>query len=174
MALWILWIPGTINLVISLLVGILNLFIGIGKWFYKILTKNYKYEFLYIAIISGVAIFFEILAINGFQKQQLYTWLGNSPSICMILLDISIGLFIFGLIGYIFMKIGLPTTPYLIGFILGGDLEQYFVDSLKGSGGNLGVFFSRPIGWVIWGLIAISLAYAAYDSRKEKKRMAKA
>ena len=90
-----------INLVISLLVGILNLFIGIGKWFYKILTKNYKYEFLYIAIISGVAIFFEILAINGFQKQQLYTWLGNSPSICMFLLDISIGLFIFGLIGYI-------------------------------------------------------------------------
>ena len=43
-----------INLVISFLVGILNLFIGIGKWFYKILTKNYKYEFLYIAIISGV------------------------------------------------------------------------------------------------------------------------
>lgn len=83
-------------------------------------------------------------------------------------------LLIFGLIGYIFMKIGLPTTPYLIGFILGGDLEQYFIDSLKGSGGNLGVFFSRPIGWVIWGLIAISLVYAAYDSRKEKKRMAKA
>ena len=90
-----------INLVISLLVGILNLFIGIGKWFNKILTKNYKYEFLYIAIISGVAIFFEILAINGFQKQQLYTWLGNSPSICMILLVISGILCVLGLIGYV-------------------------------------------------------------------------
>ncbi|MDF2843791.1 MAG: conserved rane protein of unknown function [Herbinix sp.] len=83
-------------------------------------------------------------------------------------------LLIFGIIGYIFMKIGLPTTPYLIGFILGRDLEKYFIDSLKGSGGNLGVFFTRPIGWVIWVLIAASIAYAIFDSRKTKKQTASA
>jgi putative tricarboxylic transport membrane protein len=83
-------------------------------------------------------------------------------------------LLFFGILGYIFMKIGLPATPYLIGFILGRDLEKYFVDSLKGSGGSLGVFFSRPIGLVIWVLIAASLAYAFYDNRKGKKQAVKA
>lgn len=81
-------------------------------------------------------------------------------------------LLIFGLLGYIFMKIGLPSTPFLIGFILGGDLEKYFIDSLKGSGGSLSVFFTRPLGWVIWGLIAISIAYAIYDNRKLKAQEA--
>jgi putative tricarboxylic transport membrane protein len=83
-------------------------------------------------------------------------------------------LLIFGIIGYIFMKIGLPATPYLIGFILGRDLEKYFIDSLKGSGGSLGVFFSRPIGLVIWVLIAASIVYAMYDSHRDKKKLAKA
>lgn len=83
-------------------------------------------------------------------------------------------LLFFGILGYIFMKIGLPATPYLIGFILGRDLEKYFIDSLKGSGGNLSVFFSRPIGLVIWVLIAASLAYAFYDNRKSRKQAVKA
>ncbi|MDF2821706.1 MAG: conserved rane protein of unknown function [Clostridiales bacterium] len=82
-------------------------------------------------------------------------------------------LLLFGIIGYLFIKFGIPVTPYLIGFILGRDLEKYFIDSLKGSGGNLSIFFSRPIGWVIWGLIFISLAYAYYDNRKAKKQTIK-
>lgn len=81
-------------------------------------------------------------------------------------------LLIFGLLGYLFMKIGLPATPYLIGFILGGDLEKYFIDSLKGASGSLGVFFSRPIALVIWVLIAISIGYAVYDSRRDKIKAA--
>ncbi|MDF2951229.1 MAG: conserved rane protein of unknown function [Anaerocolumna sp.] len=62
-------------------------------------------------------------------------------------------LIIFGIIGYVFSKIGIPVTTFLIGFILGRDLEKYFIDSLKGSGGDLSIFFTRPIGLVIWGLI---------------------
>jgi putative tricarboxylic transport membrane protein len=79
-------------------------------------------------------------------------------------------LIIFGIIGYIFSKIGIPVTTFLIGFILGRDLEKYFIDSLKGSGGDLSIFFTRPIGLVIWGLIIISLAYAMYDNLKDKKQ----
>ena len=55
---------------------------------------------------------------------------------------------------------------------LGDDLEKYFVDSIKGAGGSLSVFFSRPMGWVIWGLIFASIAWAVYDGRREKKRAA--
>lgn len=78
----------------------------------------------------------------------------------------------FGIVGYLFDKLDLPVTTLLIGFILGRDLEKYFIDSLKGSGGDLSVFFSRPIGLVVWGLIFASLAYAFYDNRKHQKKLA--
>lgn len=83
-------------------------------------------------------------------------------------------LFLFGLVGYVFTKMKVPVTTFLIGFILGRDLEKYFVDSLKGSAGSLSVFFSRPIGNFIWVLILISLAYAYYDNRKFSKTIKKA
>ncbi len=75
-------------------------------------------------------------------------------------------LMVFGLVGYLFTKMKIPVTTFLIGFILGRDLEKYFIDSLKGSGGSLSVFFSRPIGNFIWVLIIVSLIYALYDNRK--------
>ncbi|WP_312653807.1 tripartite tricarboxylate transporter permease [Proteiniclasticum sp.] len=83
-------------------------------------------------------------------------------------------LILFGLVGYVFTKMKVPVTTFLIGFILGRDLEKYFVDSLKGSAGSLSVFFSRPIGNFIWVLILISLAYAYYDNRKFSNTLKKA
>ncbi|MCD8083506.1 MAG: tripartite tricarboxylate transporter permease [Clostridiales bacterium] len=76
----------------------------------------------------------------------------------------------FGLVGYIFGKIKIPASCYLIGFILGSDLENYFIQSISASNGSLMVFFTRPIGWVIWVLIFASIAYAIMDDRKSKKK----
>ena len=91
-----------INLVISLVVGILNLFITFGKWFYNKLVKEYKYEFLYIAIISAICIYFSILGLTKVQLEQMYTWMGNSPSfVFIILLVLSVISFVFGLTFYI-------------------------------------------------------------------------
>jgi putative tricarboxylic transport membrane protein len=76
-------------------------------------------------------------------------------------------LIVFGVLGYLFSKFKLPITPFLIGFILGGDLERYFVDALKGSKGDIGVFFSRgPICWFLWLLIIASVVYSFYYNRK--------
>ena len=75
---------GFINIIIGLLVGILNMFISFGLWFYKKLIKKYKHEFLFIVLISGVNLYFSILGLMGKQKEQLYTWLGNSPSFAQI------------------------------------------------------------------------------------------
>ena len=81
-------------------------------------------------------------------------------------------LLIFGVVGYIFGKIKIPASCYLIGFILGKDLENYFIQSVSASNGSLGVFFSRPIGLFIWVLIIVSIAYAIYDDRNTKKKEA--
>ncbi|WP_408010205.1 tripartite tricarboxylate transporter permease [Pseudalkalibacillus sp. A8] len=79
-------------------------------------------------------------------------------------------LLLFGLAGYVFMKIGIQVAPFLIGFILGKELEKYFIDSLKGSGGDLTIFFTKgPIAWMLWVLIAVSIIYAIMDNRKSKR-----
>ena len=54
-------------------------------------------------------------------------------------------LVVFAILGYLFAKLKLPATPFLIGFILGGDLEQYFVDALKGSGGDIILFSDKTL-----------------------------
>ena len=81
-------------------------------------------------------------------------------------------LLIFGVVGYIFGKIKIPASCDLIGFILGKDLENYFIQAVSAANGSLGVFFSRPIGLFIWVLIIISIAYAIYDDRNTKKKEA--
>lgn len=78
------------------------------------------------------------------------------------------GLLLFGAVGYLFKKLHFPSSCFLIGFILGSDLENYFIQAISSRDGSLMVFFSRPIGLVIWVLIAISIGYAVYDSRKSK------
>lgn len=79
----------------------------------------------------------------------------------------------FGLVGYLFGKIKLPASCFLIGFILGKDLENYFIQSITASNGSMLVFFSRPIGWFIWVLIFLSIGYAVYDNKKTKKANAR-
>ncbi len=80
-------------------------------------------------------------------------------------------LIIFGVIGYLCIKLKLPATPFLIGFILGGDLEKYFVDALKGSNGNLSIFFTRgPIAWALWLLILGSIVIAIVSEVRDKEK----
>jgi len=77
-------------------------------------------------------------------------------------------LLIFGIVGYLMGKVGLSTAPFLIGFILGKDLEKYFIEAVKGNHYELSVFFStqRPIALVIWALIIIFLGYSIWDNAK--------
>ena len=78
-------------------------------------------------------------------------------------------LLIFGVIGYLMSKIGLPTAPFLIGFILGGDLETYFLEAVRGNNFSLSPFFNRPLALVIWALILIFVGYSIWDNAKGKK-----
>lgn len=85
-----------------------------------------------------------------------------------VLFDV-VTLVAFGVMAYVFSKFGLPITTFLIGFILGGDLENYFMDAVQGSQGSLTVFFKGPIAWVLWVIIIISLALAIRDDYRETK-----
>ena len=78
-------------------------------------------------------------------------------------------LLLFGLAGWLAPKIGIEVAPFIIGFILGTSAELYFVKSLEAFG-TLTIFFTKsPIAWFLWGLIALSIGYSAYNARKARR-----
>ena len=79
-------------------------------------------------------------------------------------------LLLFGIVGLLIKKFHFPVSCFLIGFILGGDLEDYFIQVLTAYNGSLTGLFVRPMGWVIWALIILSVVYAVLDNRKAKRQ----
>ena len=75
-------------------------------------------------------------------------------------------LLIFGVGGWLAIKLGLEVAPFIIGFILGPSAEIYFVKSLE-SFGDLTIFFTKSwIAMVLWVLIAGSVAGSIALSRR--------
>ncbi|WP_372659551.1 tripartite tricarboxylate transporter permease, partial [Hydrogenophaga sp.] len=78
-------------------------------------------------------------------------------------------LFLFGLFGFVGVKLGLEIAPFIIGFILGPSAEVYFVKSLE-SFGSFSIFFTKsPIAVFLWVLIAVSIGYSVVSARKAKR-----
>lgn len=81
-------------------------------------------------------------------------------------------LLIFGVFGWLAVKIRLEIAPFIIGFILGPSAEIYFVKSLE-SFGTLGIFFTKSwIAVLLWVLIVGSVAASVALSRKAKRERA--
>jgi putative tricarboxylic transport membrane protein len=51
----------------------------------------------------------------------------------------------FGLLGYVFKKLDMPLAPLALTLILGPMMEKALRQSLEMSGGDLSVFFTRPL-----------------------------
>ena len=78
-------------------------------------------------------------------------------------------LLIFGLFGWLVVKLKLEVAPFIIGFILGPSAEVYFVKSLE-SFGDITIFFTKSwIAVVLWLLIIGSVAGSIMLSRRAKQ-----
>ncbi len=81
-------------------------------------------------------------------------------------------LLIFGLFGWLVVKLKLEVAPFIIGFILGPSAEVYFVKSLE-SFGDVSIFFTKSwIAVVLWLLIIGSVAGSIMLSRRAKQNAA--
>ncbi|MBO6866289.1 MAG: tripartite tricarboxylate transporter permease [Thalassococcus sp.] len=81
-------------------------------------------------------------------------------------------LLIFGLFGWLVVKLKLEVAPFIIGFILGPSAEVYFVKSLE-SFGDVTIFFTKSwIAVVLWLLIIGSVAGSIMLSRRAKQNAA--
>jgi putative tricarboxylic transport membrane protein len=64
---------------------------------------------------------------------------------------------LFGLLGYMFSKLGCEAAPMLLAFILGPLMEEYLRRALLISRGNPWVFVQRPISATLLGLAVLAM-----------------
>lgn len=66
---------------------------------------------------------------------------------------------IFGLLGYLFMRLELDAAPLMLGFILGPMLEENFRRAMLLSHGSFTPFLTRPISATLLGVIGIFIVW---------------
>ena len=76
-------------------------------------------------------------------------------------------LLLFGLLGYVLKNFGYPSTPLLIGLVLGDVFEVGLRQGLIMGQGNLLLFVQRPISGALLGIAAIILIWTIYKQGKK-------
>ncbi len=81
---------------------------------------------------------------------------------------------LFGVIGFGFKKFEVPSTPFILGFILGPLAEQNYRRGMMRTNGSFVPFLTSPISAVFLGIAVIVIILAATKPMRQKKKAAKA
>ncbi len=76
---------------------------------------------------------------------------------------------LFGLIGYLLSRLGVPLAPVVLGLILGPLAESNLRQALM-INPNPNLFFTRPISALFLGISLLSIAYSAWQIMRQRKR----
>jgi TctA family transporter len=79
---------------------------------------------------------------------------------------------IFGVIGYLFIKLGAEPAPLLLGFILGPMMEENLRRAMLLSRGDWSVFVTRPLSASLLAVAALLLVVVMLPSIKNKRKEA--
>ena len=131
----------------NLMLVILNLPL-IGIWI-KLLSVPYRWLFPSIVLFCAIGV---------------YSTNNNTFDIWMV--------GIFGLIGYIFHKLGTEPAPLLLGFILGPMMEENLRRALLLSRGDWSVFVTRPLSAGLLAAAALLLIIVLLPAVKNKREEA--
>ena len=131
----------------NLMLIILNLPL-IGIWI-KLLSVPYRWLFPSIVLFCAVGV---------------YSTNNNTFDIWMVAL--------FGVIGYLFIKLGAEPAPLLLGFILGPMMEEYLRRALLLSRGDWSVFVTRPLSAGLLAAAVLLLVIVLLPSVKSKREEA--
>jgi len=78
---------------------------------------------------------------------------------------------IFGVIGYIFLKLGCEGAPFLLGLVLGPQMEEYFRRAMLLSRGDATVFLTRPISaglLIVTALLLLLMLLPNFRKKREE------
>ncbi len=90
-------------------------------------------------------------------------------SISNMVLDFAI-LVIFGLLGLFMKRSGYPTSPMVLGAIVGGAIEEKFRQALMTSNGSYAVFVSEPITIVLAILTVGAILLPIFQKKRAKAK----
>ena len=140
------------GMIVSMWIGNLMLVIinlpMIGMWV-KLLTVPYR--FLAPAILLFCAIGAYSLSNSTFHVYQVA---------------------IFGILGYVFSRLGCEGAPFLLGLVLGPQMEEYFRRAMLLSRGDASVFVTRPISLGLLIATAVLLLLMALPNIKRAREKA--
>lgn len=131
----------------NLMLIILNLPL-IGIWI-KLLSVPYRWLFPSIVLFCAIGV---------------YSTNNNTFDIWMVAL--------FGVIGYLFIKLGTEPAPLLLGFILGPMMEEYLRRALLLSRGDWSVFITRPLSASLLAAAVLLLVIVLLPAVKSKREEA--
>jgi TctA family transporter len=131
----------------NLFLIILNLPL-IGMWV-RIVTVPYHILFPAILVFCGIGVF-------SLKNTEFDVYL-------MVL---------FGLVGYVFIKLDCEPAPMLLAFILGPLMEEYLRRAMLLARGDWTVFFRRPISATLLGLGAVAVIAAGIPALTRKREEA--
>ena len=139
------------GIIVSMWIG--NLFLVIlnlpmvGMWV-RLVSVPYQYLFPAILVFCGIGVFSR-----------------NNTEFDVYLVAL------FGVVGYVFVKLDYEPAPMLLAYILGPMMEEYMWRALLLSRGNPMVFFERPISATMLALAALAIIVAGlpmfYRKREE-------
>jgi putative tricarboxylic transport membrane protein len=92
--------------------------------------------------------------------------LGNSMATVHVLLAS-------GVFGYLMVKFGFPLAPFILGVILGDQIEINLVRSLM-TDSNLWLFVTRPISALLLGMAVASIVLSIWQHRRMQRKAAAA
>jgi putative tricarboxylic transport membrane protein len=78
---------------------------------------------------------------------------------------------LFGMLGYLFVKAGMPAAPFIIGFILGPMAETNLRRGLMLSDGSFVAFLGNPIAATFLGLALAFVLWQVYSALRPKKSL---
>jgi TctA family transporter len=128
----------------NLLLVILNLPL-IGLWV-RLLTVPYQVLFPSIVAFASIGTF--TIALNVFDIYAIV---------------------VFGVIGYVLVKLGCEPAPLLLGFVLGPLLEEHLRRAMIISRGDPMIFLERPISAVLLALAVLSVAITLLPAVRKKR-----
>ena len=79
---------------------------------------------------------------------------------------------LFGVLGYVFVRLGCEGAPFLLGLVLGPQMEEYFRRAMLLSRGDPMVFLERPISLGLLITTALLLLLMALPSFKKARKEA--
>jgi TctA family transporter len=76
----------------------------------------------------------------------------------------------FGALGYVFLRLGCEAAPFLLGLVLGPQMEEFFRRAMQLSRGDPMVFLERPISLGLLILTAVLLALVVFPKVGQLRR----